>query len=233
MHQPPEESVKEFEEQLKTAVITALEGLIQPPQETSGEILQARENLHAFREEDIQVLLHLLEDLQIIRKELAEYINSSSWNCHAFYVNDDDEYSIQYREYLENSSKEITPDFPTEEPDNSLNNSLPEFETFSDHTKETSSGSTTTHVDNYLPEYDSFLFEIEPDEGELTSVVMEDILREPYVHVPNMLSTHPTLMLDSDFIPSDDSLVSDLKDCPDFEDSRARGLSIVHSSFNL
>nr|GEZ15488.1 hypothetical protein [Tanacetum cinerariifolium] len=37
-------------------------------------------------------------------------------------------------------------------------NSLPEFETFSDHTKETSSGSTTTHADNSLPEYDSFLF---------------------------------------------------------------------------
>nr|GEX54122.1 hypothetical protein [Tanacetum cinerariifolium] len=31
-------------------------------------------------------------------------------------------------------------------------NSLPKFETFSDHTKETSSGSTTTHVDNSLPE---------------------------------------------------------------------------------
>ncbi|GJV68815.1 putative ribonuclease H-like domain-containing protein [Tanacetum coccineum] len=47
-------------------------------------------------------------------------------------------------------------------------NSLPEFETFSDHTEETSSGSTTTHADNSLPEYDSFLFEIEPDQGELT-----------------------------------------------------------------
>nr|GEZ71545.1 hypothetical protein [Tanacetum cinerariifolium] len=32
------------------------------------------------------------------------------------------------------------------------NNSLPEFETFSDHTEETSSGSTTTHADNSLPE---------------------------------------------------------------------------------
>ncbi|GJY32287.1 hypothetical protein Tco_0415782 [Tanacetum coccineum] len=42
-------------------------------------------------------------------------------------------------------------------------NSLPEFETFSDHTEETSSGSTTTHADNSLPEYDSFLFEIEPE----------------------------------------------------------------------
>nr|GEW20105.1 hypothetical protein [Tanacetum cinerariifolium] len=43
-------------------------------------------------------------------------------------------------------------------------NSLHEFKTFSDHTKETSSGSTTTHVDNSLPEYDLFLFEIEPDQ---------------------------------------------------------------------
>nr|GEW35341.1 hypothetical protein [Tanacetum cinerariifolium] len=88
-------------------------------------------------------------------------------------------------------------------------NSLPEFETFSDHTEETSSGSTTTHADNSLPEYDSFFFEIEPDHGELTSVVMKYILGEPYVHVPNVLPTHPTLMLGSDFIHSDDSLGSD------------------------
>ncbi|GKB49335.1 hypothetical protein Tco_0900088 [Tanacetum coccineum] len=35
-----------------------------------------------------------------------------------------------------------------------LDHSLPEFETFSDHTEKTSSGSTTTHADNSLPEYD-------------------------------------------------------------------------------
>nr|GFC50519.1 hypothetical protein [Tanacetum cinerariifolium] len=83
-------------------------------------------------------------------------------------------------------------------------NSLPKFETCSDHTKETSSGSTTTHADNSFLEYDLFLFEIELDQDELTSVVME----EPHVHVPNVLPTH---MLDSDFIPSDDSLGSDLE----------------------
>nr|GEY28141.1 retrovirus-related Pol polyprotein from transposon TNT 1-94 [Tanacetum cinerariifolium] len=49
-----------------------------------------------------------------------------------------------------------------------LDNSLPEFETFSNHTKETISGSTTTHVDCSLSKYDSFLFKIEPDQGELT-----------------------------------------------------------------
>ncbi|GJS28237.1 hypothetical protein Tco_0488857 [Tanacetum coccineum] len=78
--------------------------------------------------------------------------------------------------------------------------SLPEFEPFSDHTEERKSGSTTTHANNSLPEYDSFLFEIEPDQDGLTSVVMEDILGEPRVYVPNVLPTHPTLMMDSDFI---------------------------------
>nr|GFA03527.1 hypothetical protein [Tanacetum cinerariifolium] len=274
------------------------------------------------------LLRKLLKDLQIIREELAEYVNSLSWNCPTFYDDDDDEYSIQYREYLENSSNAITPNLPTKEPDNSLSigdehlstilktesdevikssvedlvpipsddddsfdnidyveasppdselvslekvkddilrekllninlliakieslndnltpdcvlkspspfpipvkdsdsffkksdtslsysvNSLPKFETFSDHTEETSSGSTTTQADNSLPEYDSFLFEIEPDQGEFPSVVMEDILGEPHVHEPNVLPTYPTLMLDSDFIPFDDSLGSDLE----------------------
>ncbi|GJY66828.1 hypothetical protein Tco_0469066 [Tanacetum coccineum] len=45
-----------------------------------------------------------------------------------------------------------------------LDNSLPEFETSSDHTEETRNGSTTTHANYSLPENDSFLFEIEPDQ---------------------------------------------------------------------
>nr|GEU52805.1 hypothetical protein [Tanacetum cinerariifolium] len=43
-------------------------------------------------------------------------------------------------------------------------NSLPEFETFSYHTEETSSGNTTTYADYSLPEYDLFLFELKPDQ---------------------------------------------------------------------
>nr|GEZ81344.1 hypothetical protein [Tanacetum cinerariifolium] len=85
-------------------------------------------------------------------------------------------------------------------------NSLPEFETFRDHTEETSSGSNTTHADYSLPKYDSFIFEIEPDQDELTSVVMEDNLGEPRVHMPNVLPTHPTLMLDSTTVHADISL---------------------------
>ncbi|GJS35533.1 hypothetical protein Tco_0533915 [Tanacetum coccineum] len=54
----------------------------------------------------------------------------------------------------------------------------------------------------------------EPDSGDFTMDVVEDIfdnpIREPRVHVPNVLPTHPTLHLDSDFTLSSDSLGSDL-----------------------
>ncbi|GKC10301.1 hypothetical protein Tco_1007083 [Tanacetum coccineum] len=40
---------------------------------------------------------------------------------------------------------------------------------YSDHTEETRSGNTTTHANNSLPEYDSFLFEVEPDQEGLTN----------------------------------------------------------------
>nr|GFA85793.1 hypothetical protein [Tanacetum cinerariifolium] len=50
------------------------------------------------------------------------------------------------------------------ESDNSLlDNYSPEFEIFCDHSEETRSGNTT-HANYSLPEYDSFCFEIEPDQ---------------------------------------------------------------------
>nr|GEZ44963.1 F-box domain, leucine-rich repeat domain, L domain-like protein [Tanacetum cinerariifolium] len=42
----------------------------------------------------------------IVNEELAEYINSPSWNRPTFF-NDNEEHSVQYKEYLENSSNEI------------------------------------------------------------------------------------------------------------------------------
>nr|GEU34829.1 zf-CCHC domain-containing protein/UBN2 domain-containing protein [Tanacetum cinerariifolium] len=79
-----------------------------------------------------------------------------------------------------------------------LDNSLPEFETFSDHTKETSS----------------------------------DNLEEPRVYVPNVLPTHPTLMLDLDFIPFDNSL-------PEYEifyfdtEEKNSGSTTIHADISL
>ncbi|GJX88889.1 hypothetical protein Tco_0340903 [Tanacetum coccineum] len=129
-------------------------------------------------------------------------------------------------------SSDISSGSPTTQSDYSL----PDYEAFySDHIKEKSCGSTTTHADfsqydsfifdlsiNPFPpadrsdfyheefagelahiispsEYDHFCFKIEPELGNLTMDVVEDIFptREPRVHVPNVLTT---LHLDTDFI---------------------------------
>ncbi|GJX64825.1 hypothetical protein Tco_0299168 [Tanacetum coccineum] len=68
-----------------------------------------------------------------------------------------------------------------------LDNSLPEFETFSDYTEEMRSGSTTTHANYSLPEYDSFLFEIEPDQEVLISI---DNSNDPLLELPEFESFH-------------------------------------------
>nr|GEV54052.1 hypothetical protein [Tanacetum cinerariifolium] len=67
--------------------------------------------------------------------------------------------------------------FPiSKESDNSLSDNFsPEFETFGNHTEETRSGDTTTHANDSLPEYDSFCFEIKPDQERLINVVKNDI----------------------------------------------------------
>ncbi|GKA89084.1 hypothetical protein Tco_0810896, partial [Tanacetum coccineum] len=70
------------------------------------------------------------------------------------------------------------------------------------------------------PKYDHLCFKIEPELGNLTMDVVEDIFptREPRVHVPNVLPTHPTLNLD--FILLNEPLFAYI-DCPDVEASRA------------
>ncbi|GKB31314.1 hypothetical protein Tco_0870715, partial [Tanacetum coccineum] len=57
-------------------------------------------------------------------------------------------------------------------------------------------------------EYDCFYFKNEPELGDFTMDMVGDIFptREPRVHVPNVLPTHPTLNVDLDFILSSDSL---------------------------
>ncbi|GJX24064.1 hypothetical protein Tco_0228509 [Tanacetum coccineum] len=71
-----------------------------------------------------------------------------------------------------------------------LDNSLPKFETFSDHREETRSGSTTTHANYSLPEYDSFLFYIEPNQGGLTGVVISNNSNDPLLEFPEFESFH-------------------------------------------
>nr|GFA67870.1 hypothetical protein [Tanacetum cinerariifolium] len=278
-----------------------------PPQETSVEILQAKENLMKyiqtfFKKFNCIYFRETPKVLTLAWEKFFEIQHAQPEDIHKLLRE-----LLEDLQIIKNSSNAITPDLPTEEPDNSLSmrdehlstilemksddvikysvenlvpllsesegifddtcdvpfydNSPPldvlndHFELFFDFNDDCTSSDDdsfedidyieasppdselvsleeyTTYADNSLLEYDSFLFEIEPDQGELTSIVMEDILGEPHVHVPNVLPTHPTLLLDSDFIPSNDSLGSDPKDCSDFEDSRACGF--VHCPLEL
>nr|GFA96087.1 reverse transcriptase domain-containing protein [Tanacetum cinerariifolium] len=80
------------------------------------------------------------------------------------------------------SDNSISPDNSTPdrvlnsfESDNSLlDNISPEFETFCDHSEETRSGNTT-HANYSLLEYDSFCFEIEPDQERLINLMKNDV----------------------------------------------------------
>ncbi|GJW96306.1 hypothetical protein Tco_0178114 [Tanacetum coccineum] len=68
---------------------------------------------HAQSEEVQELLNKLLQDLQSINEELAEYINTPSWNLPtSSYDDDDDEYSFATQDYLLTCSTAITPDSP-------------------------------------------------------------------------------------------------------------------------
>nr|GFB33606.1 hypothetical protein [Tanacetum cinerariifolium] len=87
-----------------------------------------------------------------------------------------------------------------------LDNFLPEFETFCDHTEETRSGNTT-HADNSLLEYDSFCFEIEPDQERLINLVENDILddstNDPLLEEANLFLAADHSIPPGFFSPSD------------------------------
>nr|GEU30169.1 hypothetical protein [Tanacetum cinerariifolium] len=91
--------------------------------------------------------------------------------------------------------------------DNSLSdNFLPEFEFFYNYSKETRSGNTT-HADNSLPEYDSFCFEIEPDQEKLIYLVKNNI--------PDN-SSRDLLLEEADlFLASDNSIPSGIENIAD------------------
>nr|GEW50754.1 hypothetical protein [Tanacetum cinerariifolium] len=100
---------------------------------------------------------------------------------------------------IESLNDNSTPDhmFNSFESDNSLlDNFSPEFETFCNHSEETRSGNTT-HANYSLPEYDSFCFEIEPDQERLINLVENDI--------PDNSSNDP-LLEEVDLFLSDDSI---------------------------
>ncbi|GKA51105.1 hypothetical protein Tco_0744301 [Tanacetum coccineum] len=85
--------------------------------ETPKVLIQAWDKFveikHAQSKEVQELLYKLLQDLQSINEELAEYINTPSWSLPtSSYDDDDDEYSFTTQEYLMTCSTAITPDSP-------------------------------------------------------------------------------------------------------------------------
>ncbi|GKD11477.1 hypothetical protein Tco_1195884 [Tanacetum coccineum] len=95
----------------------------QPPQETNTEILQARENLmeviQAFLKKYDHIpprekcmALWLAEERFLKVKQALEEGQNQPENCPIFDDDDDEEYTIQVREYYKNYLVAIKPDFP-------------------------------------------------------------------------------------------------------------------------
>ncbi|GKB60629.1 hypothetical protein Tco_0916815 [Tanacetum coccineum] len=139
--------------------------------------------------EEVQELLSkLLKDVQNISEELAEFINSPSWSRRAFYLDDDEEYTIA-----------IIPDLPTDEPEDSLIigdeylNTIPEKE---------SNEVIKSSVENLVPI---------PRESEVTSdneskcdVPVDDESSSTFTTFSN-----PLFDSENDFSSSDDESFSD------------------------
>nr|GEZ78824.1 hypothetical protein [Tanacetum cinerariifolium] len=124
--------------------------------------------------------------------EEIEYVEASLPNQEIVSVAEE---NVVYHEEEEVDLEDV---FQIQDSDNSLSNIfLPEFETFCDHTEETRNGSTTAHADDSLPEYDSFCFEIEPDQERLINVVKSDISND---------SSNDPLLKEADLFLSDNSI---------------------------
>nr|GEZ08714.1 hypothetical protein [Tanacetum cinerariifolium] len=107
-----------------------------------------------------------------------------------------------------------------EESNNSLSDNFsPELKTFCDHTEETRSGNTTTHADDSLPEYDSFYFEIEPDQERLINVVKNDI--------PDDSSNDPLLEEANLFLALDNSIPPGIENFTDDSEGDIRFLEAL------
>ncbi|GJU60966.1 hypothetical protein Tco_1238732 [Tanacetum coccineum] len=122
IHQPPQEMSMEIlqaKEDLMISIETFLKKFNRISlRETPKVLMQAWDKFfeikHAQSEEVQELLYKLLQDLQSINEELAEYINTPSWNLPtSSYDDDDDEYSFATQEYLMTCSTAITPDSPT------------------------------------------------------------------------------------------------------------------------
>ncbi|GJY85087.1 hypothetical protein Tco_0499113 [Tanacetum coccineum] len=125
------------------------------------------------------------------------------------------------REYLENSSKAITPDLPTEEPDNSLSMGDKHLDTI----LETKSDEVIkSSVEDLVP----IPSESEGISDNTYDVPFCDVLNDHFEILSNFnnkcTSSDDNSFEDIDYVEASplESELASLEDCPDYEDSRAK-----------
>nr|GEX37702.1 hypothetical protein [Tanacetum cinerariifolium] len=181
-----------------------------------------------------ELFCKLLNDVQNIHEELVEYINNPSWNRLAFSNHDDDDedYTIAITPEepdnslsmgdkhldtipatkLDEEFSDPNDDF-TSIDDNyfSIDNidyveaSPLDSEIFSlDEVKDDNLREKLLNINLLIVKIKSLNDNPTPDHVLKPPSLFP--IPKPRVHVPNVLTTYPTLMLDSDFIPSDNSL---------------------------
>ncbi|GJR59406.1 hypothetical protein Tco_1501568 [Tanacetum coccineum] len=120
IHQPPQEETSKEKLQARDDLLKYIETFLKKFNRISFRempkvLIQAwnkfSEVKHAQPEEVQELLNKLLQDVQNISEELADFINTPNWNRPIVYYDDDDD---------EDYTIAITPVLPTEEPVNSL-----------------------------------------------------------------------------------------------------------------
>nr|GEU68992.1 hypothetical protein [Tanacetum cinerariifolium] len=150
-------------------------------------------------EEILELMCKLLEDVRNIKEELAEYINSPSWNSPTFFYDDDEEYSNQYKEYLDKFPNAVTTVLPTKEPEYSLSMGYENLNT----TPETESDEVTeSSVKNLLPIPSEY--EVASDDESECDVPIKDESSSVFTTFSN-----PLFDDNDDFTSSDDESLSD------------------------
>nr|GEU32446.1 hypothetical protein [Tanacetum cinerariifolium] len=198
--------------------------VIHPPsQEMSEE--------HAQPEDTNELFHKLLEDLQIIREELAEYINSPSWNYPTFY-NDDEELSIQHKEYLKNASNAIAPVLPTEEPEYSLSMGYEHLSTTPETELDEVIKSSTKNLVQIPSEY-----EVTSDDESECDVPIKDEYSPAFTTFSNPLfdDNDDFTSSDNESLSEDDVLIEDFKVYSNslFDDEEINSNNIDPHYFNV
>nr|GFA16915.1 hypothetical protein [Tanacetum cinerariifolium] len=137
-------------------------------------------------------------NLAVQKEQEEQAVQSFTPNRNFSMINDDEEYFIQYKEYLENSSNAITPVLPTEEPKYSLSMG---YEHLSTIPKTKSDKVIESSVKNLLPiprEY-----EVTSDNESECDVPVKDISSPSFTTFSNLLFD-----CNDDFTSSDDESLS-------------------------